>query len=358
MTEMSFRCGPGRLGIVAAALVTGVFVISAGNPPALASPDEARAMTATKAARILARIRPRAENGVANAQYNLGVMYANGYGVEQSWDKARHWYRKAAKQNHAKAEQNLGVIYAQGKGVPVNKTKAAQWCLRAAHDGAIAAQNNLSVMYMRGTGIDKDIGQAAIWAVRAARGGNPQAEYNLSQIVARLPKRYIADGKVRMRSEPASETHIETLLDRGKRVARLASREHWTQVLLTDSRQVGWVKSSKLKIQLSATRLAQTQVSDSQQQGGPEEKHPEAAHDSATSEPDSGGRGHVVTGEAAQRVVAADSVNVHARPARSASVAFQVDSGAHITIKRAWKGWMLAMFPNGREGWIAGFLLN
>lgn len=39
-----------------------------------------------------------AEQGLARAQYNLGVMYANGTGVAQSYEKAVEWYQKAAEQ--------------------------------------------------------------------------------------------------------------------------------------------------------------------------------------------------------------------------------------------------------------------
>ena len=48
-----------------------------------------------------------AEQGLARAQYNLGVMYANGTGVEQSYEKAREWLQKAAKQGLASAKEQL-----------------------------------------------------------------------------------------------------------------------------------------------------------------------------------------------------------------------------------------------------------
>ena len=48
-----------------------------------------------------------AEQGVADAQYNLGVMYYNGQGVKQDYIKAVEWYQKAAEQGHAEAQFNL-----------------------------------------------------------------------------------------------------------------------------------------------------------------------------------------------------------------------------------------------------------
>jgi TPR repeat protein len=61
---------------------------------------------------------PIAEQGDASAQYNLGVMYANGYGVPQDYAEAVRWYRLAAGQGNAKAQYNLGLMYYNGEGVP------------------------------------------------------------------------------------------------------------------------------------------------------------------------------------------------------------------------------------------------
>ena len=61
--------------------------------------------------------RPFAEQGDAEAQYNLGVMYANGEGVPKDDAEALKWYRKAAEQGFAKAQLNLGVMYTNGEGV-------------------------------------------------------------------------------------------------------------------------------------------------------------------------------------------------------------------------------------------------
>ena len=52
--------------------------------------------------------RKAAEQGDASAQYNLGVMYENGHGVEQDDEQAVFWYRKAAEQGYADAQYNLG----------------------------------------------------------------------------------------------------------------------------------------------------------------------------------------------------------------------------------------------------------
>ena len=53
-------------------------------------------------------LRKKAEAGDAAAQYNLGVMYANGNGVLSDSAEAVRWYRKSAKQGNADAQSNLG----------------------------------------------------------------------------------------------------------------------------------------------------------------------------------------------------------------------------------------------------------
>ena len=52
-----------------------------------------------------------AEQGHAEAQFNLGVMYDIGQGVKQDYFKAVEWYQKAAEQGLAYAQYNLGVMY-------------------------------------------------------------------------------------------------------------------------------------------------------------------------------------------------------------------------------------------------------
>jgi uncharacterized protein len=46
-------------------------------------------------------LRPLAELGNAHAQNELGVMYAEGRGVQQDYAEAVKWYRKSAEQGFA-----------------------------------------------------------------------------------------------------------------------------------------------------------------------------------------------------------------------------------------------------------------
>jgi TPR repeat protein len=76
--------------------------------------------------------RPRAEEGVAVAQNNLGLMYYNGQGVPQDYGEAAKWYRLAAEQGNATAQSNLGSMYYSGEGVPQDYIQAYMWVTLAA----------------------------------------------------------------------------------------------------------------------------------------------------------------------------------------------------------------------------------
>jgi Sel1 repeat len=57
---------------------------------------------------------PLADNGNAQAQFGLGLLYNDGLGVPQSYAEAIKWFRKAAEQGLAPAQHNLGVMYRDG----------------------------------------------------------------------------------------------------------------------------------------------------------------------------------------------------------------------------------------------------
>ena len=60
----------------------------------------------------------KAEQGDADAQFNLAVLYYYGDGVPQDYAKARQWWEQAAAQGHADAQYNLGQLYFFWHGVP------------------------------------------------------------------------------------------------------------------------------------------------------------------------------------------------------------------------------------------------
>ena len=85
------------------------------------------------------------------------------------------WYRLSADQGHANAQFNLGLMFAKGEGVPKGDREAAKWYRKAAEQGHARAQSRLSVRYTRGEGVQADNIQALFWATLAAAQGEPLA---------------------------------------------------------------------------------------------------------------------------------------------------------------------------------------
>ena len=92
-------------------------------------------------------LRVRAEQGDAEAQYNLGLIYRTGEGVPQDDAEAVHWYRLAADQGDSCAQFIIGQSYSRGQGVPQDSAEAVRWYRLAADQGNAEAQYNLGVMY-------------------------------------------------------------------------------------------------------------------------------------------------------------------------------------------------------------------
>jgi uncharacterized protein len=163
--------------------------------------------------------RVSADAGMADAQFDLGVLYAHGLGVPQDLGEAERWYRQSAEQGYPDAEFALGEMYSRGwgagardqanamrwlqlessgdgmptadwdtvsdYGLPKDQKQAAYWYRLAAEKGLAEAQYSLGRLYATGKGVPHDEEQATAWVRSAASQGFPPAE-------ARLGARYAA----------------------------------------------------------------------------------------------------------------------------------------------------------------------
>ena len=126
-----------------------------------------------------------AENGNRQAQYYLGNYYYWGYGeIVQNYELAVQWWEKSAEQGLCDAQYNLGVCYDIGRGVSKDVGKAVEWYLKAAKLGFIDAQYILGRYYRTG----KD---AKYWFSKAAKQGHKDAQDELySQAVKDYQNKY------------------------------------------------------------------------------------------------------------------------------------------------------------------------
>jgi len=67
-----------------------------------------------------------ADQGVLQAQYNLGSMYEQGYGTPKNEQEAFQANKKAADQGYAKAQYKIGIMYLDGLGTKNDLLLASQ----------------------------------------------------------------------------------------------------------------------------------------------------------------------------------------------------------------------------------------
>lgn len=137
-----------------------------------------------------------AEQGVANFQFILGLMYYGGLGFAQNYNEAVRWYRAAAEQDHADAQFGLGVMYHGGLGAAQNFGEALRWYRAAALKGVAKAQNNLGTMYEYGEGVIQNYVRAHMWYnISAANGAGEIAINNRNRIAALMTPQDIAEAQ-------------------------------------------------------------------------------------------------------------------------------------------------------------------
>jgi len=120
-----------------------------------------------------------ASKGHAVAQRDLGTMYRRGLGVKKNDEEAAKWFRLSANQGYMKAQRDLGIAHQFGRGVPKDEIEAARWYRKAADQGEKKAQTNLAFLYKTGLGIPQNLEEAIKWYRKAADQGSSTAQKNL-----------------------------------------------------------------------------------------------------------------------------------------------------------------------------------
>ena len=116
-----------------------------------------------------------AEEGLSLAQYNLGILYFTGQGVEQDFDEAFEWTKRAAEQGHLNAQFNLGSLYLDGQGTQVSVLEGVNWFTQAAKNGHANSAYTLAKMHQEGDFVDSDLVLAHAWAAQSEINEHPEA---------------------------------------------------------------------------------------------------------------------------------------------------------------------------------------
>ena len=120
-----------------------------------------------------------AQKGNPEAQYHVGMMLNNGYGVEKDPHQALQWFTKSANAGDPLGAYKLGCYYGgQYNVVPKDAGKSLKYKLIAAKAGYALAQHDVGIDYFRNQQFDK----AIYWWKLAAKQGFPMSLYNLSII--------------------------------------------------------------------------------------------------------------------------------------------------------------------------------
>ena len=126
-------------------------------------------------ARAASLLRIAADAEIADAQHDLGVLYARGRGVPKNPEEAAKHYLRAAKNGSVAGEVELAIVLFNGEGIPKNEVQAARLFRRAAMRGNAIAQNRLARLYATGRGVPRNLVEAAAWHLAAAGQGLPDS---------------------------------------------------------------------------------------------------------------------------------------------------------------------------------------
>lgn len=126
---------------------------------------------------------PLAQNGDADAAFNLGQAYRLGKGVPVNLAQAQQWYERAARKGHVDAATSLGVLLFQNG----DRISAMRWLKQAADGGEVRALLLYGTALYNGDGVKSDPVRAYAYVSRAAAMGLAPARATLADMDAVMP---------------------------------------------------------------------------------------------------------------------------------------------------------------------------
>ncbi len=197
--------------------------------------DAVDAMRSGDFAEAYCIMRPLAEDGDADAQYNIGWMYLNGYGLRINDSLALEWWQKASEQGHSDASFSIGMLYSLGEGeVPKDLDKAIDYYLIAADDGHEDAVAILKSMMLRDDRFIRDRLHTIIQGREAMFG----------------IERHVKAKRLNARKGPSTESKVVTRLLKGEKVLEVNRQGLWSQVVVLDKEEMDhtvWVYNPLLE---------------------------------------------------------------------------------------------------------------
>jgi TPR repeat protein len=115
-----------------------------------------------------------AKMGSPEAQYNLGICYQYGYGLEKNDSLATDCYKQAAKMGWKDAQYKMSYAYINGNGIEKSKKKAFEYALLCANQEDIECIFNIINCYKDGIGTEKDSTKVLEWAIKLGTIETPE----------------------------------------------------------------------------------------------------------------------------------------------------------------------------------------
>lgn len=194
--------------------ITAVFAVScsAAQPKGIVPVRVPQVSQVETGAPPLQDLRSRAEQGNAEAQFNLAQAYDHGRGVSVDQEEAVRWYRLAAGQGDPFAQFDLGNHYSEGLGVAKDEKEAVRWWQLAANQGFPPAQYSLGkVLVSGGQGVSSDKLHAYVWLTLSSAQGNEEATQARQALSKQLTPAQVTKAKRLVKQwKPASVSVVVT----------------------------------------------------------------------------------------------------------------------------------------------------
>lgn len=138
--------------------------------------------------------------GAANDFHDGMQAYRDG-----NYQTALTIWKALADDGMVESQYNLGLLYYGGKGVERDPERAHDWYLRAATGGFPRAQYKVAEMYESGDGIRADLPRAHFWFSMAKRAKYEDAGKRRKHLAKTMTSSQIAMAELRMRQQKRRE---------------------------------------------------------------------------------------------------------------------------------------------------------
>lgn len=196
----------------------------------------------------------RAYGGDRDAQFKVGVLFANDQFGSADFEQSSYWYTQAARQGHVLAQYNLGHQHLTGNGVKRDEEAAMQWWLKAAEQQHALSQFNIGRAYYLGIGLKKDLSLAKLWFERASQNNEPKSTEILKQLG------WWDETSVATVSQPAS-TSIDDVIELPKNNIKGAAPTQVKSAAGKNRANPGWSGDLSLTKQNARSETPETSIS-------------------------------------------------------------------------------------------------